>query len=410
MFLLRTTRLAMALLVLGGVTAVAFAQQGLPPLSLDQIAPAKELPEELLKVPEGTKADLIAYVSKLKEYQPSRDTGREEQIAFARKVAPLLVEAGDKILSGKPTEEEATRGFDAKIGGLLQLKMLGNPGIDQKLERLPEQMKQLGFPKLEQTAKAVLLQLEATTLMREIQQASQQGPAQLEAATAKAIKRLDEAPITLALLPIVQRLGQICQVIEKPDLAVSLFTKYGKALSELPNENAKRAGATMLGSVNRWTSVGKPIELEGVLLDGTKLDWKKQFDGKVVLVTFWATWCGPCRQEMEHLMKIYPYYHPKGFEVLGVNLDEEESAAKEFVKENNIPWPTLLAEKTEGAAQNPNAVRYGVLAIPTVMLVDKDGKVMATDLQTPKVDEMLTKLFGPLPSEDEKEKDSAKKE
>lgn len=385
-------RLTLAVLILGGLALPLAAQPPAAPPSLTPVAPPAAA-EDLLKVPDGTPAELIEYLDKLVQMQPPATGSREERVAFLQKVLPALVEAGDKILAGKPTEEQAGRGFSAKMQGLVQMKMLGAPGIDQKLEQLPEQMKQAGFPKLEQAAKMILLQLA-------IREAMQQGPAEVEAAVTKAVQALEAAPVSPMNVQFIDQLGQISQMIEKPEMVVSLYQKYGQALSSDPNPQFQEAGKRMLGTVNRLTSVGKPIKLEGVFLDGTKLDWQKQFGGKVVLVTFWASWCGPCRQEIEHLMKVYPYYHPKGFEVLGINLDEEKSKAEEFVKENNIPWPTLVSA-TEGktAFDDPNAVYYGVSGIPTVMIVGKDGKVTALGVRGEKLDAMLAELFGPMPAE-----------
>ena len=396
----RTARLALTLLFLGGIAMPAVAQQA-PPLSLNPVAPAAPLSDDMFKVPDGTPAEVIAYLDKLVKLQPPAESQREQRIAFLQKVLPALVEAGDKILAGKPTEEQATRGFSAKVQGLIQMKMLGAPGVDQKLQQLPEQLKQIGFPKLEQAAKMILLQLE-------LREALQKGPAELEATIIKAIKTIEASEVAPQNIQFIQQLSQICQMIDKPDLVVPLYEKYGKAFAGNPNPQLQEAGKRMLGTVNRLTSVGKPIELEGVFLDGKKLDWAKQFNGKVVLITFWASWCGPCRQEMEHLMQLYPFYNPKGFEVLGINLDDEKSKAEEFVKENKLPWPTLISG-VEGKTgfNDPNAVRYGISGIPTVMVVGKDGKVTALGVRGPKLDEMLAKLFGPMPSDKEEAKDSA---
>ena len=396
MLLSRVTGLTLVLALLGGIVASAVAQQAPPPPpALPLAVPAQPAAsDELFKVPDGTPEELSAYLDKLKDVQAPPQNQPDQFRAYLSKLCPAFVEAGDKILTGKPkpTEAQATKGFQAKIQGLMGMKMIGAPGIDQKIEQLPEQMKQLGFPKLEQAAKMILVQWEVGQALRE------QDVPKVEAAISKAVKMLEAQPVAPQFLQFIQQLGQISQMIDKPTLVVPLYEKYGKALSENANPQAQEAGKRMLGSVNRLTSVGKPIELEGVFLDGTKLDWKKQFDGKVVLVTFWASWCGPCRQEMEHLMKLYPYYHPKGFDVLGINLDDEKSTAEGFVKENKLPWPTLVSG-VEGKTgfNDPNAVRYGISGIPSVMVVGKDGKITALGVRGPKLDAMLADLFGPLP-------------
>jgi thiol-disulfide isomerase/thioredoxin len=81
------------------------------------------------------------------------------------------------------------------------------------------------------------------------------------------------------------------------------------------------------------------------MLDGSQLDWKS-YRGKVVLVDFWATWCGPCRAEVPNVMKMYRDYHDKGFEVLGISLDDRREQAESYIKQEEIPWPTMFSDKS----------------------------------------------------------------
>ncbi len=115
----------------------------------------------------------------------------------------------------------------------------------------------------------------------------------------------------------------------------------------------------------------KPLTIAGVKNDGsqfTTADWK----GKVILVDFWATWCGPCRAELPRVKKAYADFHDKGLEILGVSCDNEPDDLKKFLAENkDMPWPQLFDEKTKG--WHPLATSYGINGIPTMFLIDKKG-------------------------------------
>jgi thiol-disulfide isomerase/thioredoxin len=118
--------------------------------------------------------------------------------------------------------------------------------------------------------------------------------------------------------------------------------------------------------------VGKPLVLEGRTPGGDAVStarWK----GKVVLVDFWATWCGPCVAELPRVKEAYAKYHDGGLEVLGVSCDFEAAALGEFLRKNpDMPWPQLF-EPGEGGAPHPLAERYGVRQIPTLFLIDRRG-------------------------------------
>jgi len=92
------------------------------------------------------------------------------------------------------------------------------------------------------------------------------------------------------------------------------------------------------------------------------------FQGKVVLVDFWATWCGPCRKEIPHLVKLYDTYKSKGFVILGVGLDRQSNIAK-FVADNKISYTVLVDEKSVAARP------YGVSGIPRTLIIDKKGRI-----------------------------------
>lgn len=112
--------------------------------------------------------------------------------------------------------------------------------------------------------------------------------------------------------------------------------------------------------------------------------------GKYVLVDFWASWCGPCRQEMPEVKKIYEQYKGKGFDIVGVSLDNNKKAWVGAINKMELPWhhiSDLKGWQCEGAAV------YGINAIPATILYGPDGKVIAAGLRAHELAEKLAEVF-----------------
>ena len=94
--------------------------------------------------------------------------------------------------------------------------------------------------------------------------------------------------------------------------------------------------------------------------------------GKIISIDFWATWCGPCRKVMPDLVETYKQYHDRGFEIIGISLDKDQSQLERYMQDTGITWPQYY----DGLGwSNKIATRFGVRAIPHIVLIDKNGAV-----------------------------------
>jgi peroxiredoxin len=113
--------------------------------------------------------------------------------------------------------------------------------------------------------------------------------------------------------------------------------------------------------------------------------------GKVVLLDFWASWCGPCRVSNKGLVKLYPKYKEKGFEILGVSLDEDLSDWQKAVKKDKVNWLQVI---DKGGWESGTVNQWRISAIPTSYLINKDGVLIAMDLEGKNLEKALKELLG----------------
>ncbi len=94
-----------------------------------------------------------------------------------------------------------------------------------------------------------------------------------------------------------------------------------------------------------------------------------QYKGQVVMLNFWASWCGPCRQEMPLLESIYKQYHRMGFTLIGVNVEPDSNAANQWLKETPVSFPILYDKESKVSKM------YDVEGMPSTVIIDRKGKV-----------------------------------
>ncbi len=336
-------------------------------------------------VPEGTPKELVQFIKKVAPMRPA-DAKAEQRKRQA------ILKAAEKILAAsKATDEEAELAVQAKISMLQD---------EKKIAAFGEELRKAGRDKLARMVRLICL-------LDGLRNAMSRGPEQtriekIKTAVDAIVKFLEEGPPRPDDVRLVEAISaQVVEPLGDSRWAAGVHRSLAKLYATSKDARLREFGKVLEGVARRLTLVGDEMKIEGTLLDGKPFDWSK-YAGKVVLVDFWATWCGPCLAEIPKMRKYYDFYHDKGFDIVGISCDHRLADLEKFVKEKKIPWPIIFG----GERPSPTVTYYGVRAIPAMILVGKDGKVVALNARGPYLKEGLEKLLGPMPPP---KKDEAKK-
>jgi thiol-disulfide isomerase/thioredoxin len=183
-------------------------------------------------------------------------------------------------------------------------------------------------------------------------------------------------------------LNSVAGELEGTPRQAELLRRIAAGFPDSPHAESARA------TLKKLESVGKPFALEFVdAIRGTPVSIEK-LRGKVVVVDFWATWCGPCVEEMPVMKSLYSRYHGHDVEFIGVSLDEPKEDGgleklKDFVARHGITWPQYYQGQ---GGRSPFSRGWGVDAIPTVFVVDRDGNLASVDARG-RLDEIIPELL-----------------
>jgi peroxiredoxin len=184
---------------------------------------------------------------------------------------------------------------------------------------------------------------------------------------AQVFKNQPKADELLAQLKADFKGTDFVAALEKMEASAAAAKKMADAL----------AVGTKFPDFNETDVEGKPLSIAN-------------YKGKVVMVDFWATWCGPCVGELPNVIATYQKHHAQGFEIIGISLDEEHDKLTAFTKDKNMAWQQFFDGK---GWQNKLAVKYGVESIPADFLLDGNGVIIGKDLRGEELEAAVAKAM-----------------
>ncbi|MDZ4849837.1 MAG: TlpA disulfide reductase family protein [Pirellulaceae bacterium] len=342
----------------------------------------KEETEDPFAVPQDASVkELLAWINKVKRTPQPRVAAS----VTAKKLFPAIIQACDLVIEQSPSDDDFQKAVEEKFSAYGVLSRY-SPGAIQDLNALANRYADDQRPKIAQLAIAHLLSVRASNI-KEI--------------TAENAQKLSDDSIAFLVrfgtnrstYSPVSTIARSLGYSDHTEIAAVMHERLGQQLTGSDDEVLRKRSSKMVGAARRLRLPGNSMEITGITDNGDTFDWSS-YRGKVVLVDFWASWCGPCIAEIPNMKKNLERYGDQGFEIVGINMDSTRAAFEKCVKDKEISWLSIVSEE-EGKKgwDAPTADYYGVGAIPTAILVDQQGKVVSLRARGAELDKLLEVLL-----------------
>jgi thiol-disulfide isomerase/thioredoxin len=331
-----------------------------------------------LAVPDGKTPALMSFIARMRKIKPPKNASDDDKAAFLQKAQSAIVEAADKVLDSKPASGIRVAVVKAKIEALLALKEMGDDSANNKLGAMAD-----GLKDDKQTEVARLVKPYVGIAQTDTTGKTPKAPrpwSEMKPKLAAAPENLDLAKEAVASVQMLEQSA-------RTEVVIAAYRDLGAILAKSKDPQIAAEAHAFDGLVRRLSLPGNPMQISGHLVDGPPVN-TSALKGKVVLVDFWATWCGPCKAELPNVLANYEKYHSRGFEVVGVSCDQDKAALVAFIADKKLPWPIIFQQPGEASMAN----YYGITGIPTAILTNKKGEVISLNARG----EELTRLLGEM--------------
>jgi thiol-disulfide isomerase/thioredoxin len=350
----------------------------LPLCAADQKAPPSSVTDfSSLKTPD----EFWKRIEKLQQPPSEQPKSQEEAIAQVKSYLGTLQAAAAAFVKAFPADE---RSWKARMIGLRasmkQRQLFGEdatPDADQqKLNEI------LNAPEAPTSIKGEAAFMGLVMQAQRLDKDKPEGFAAFHKASADFLQKYSDHPLAGELKSIQM------QVLDEDPTPQG--TEMLKKFAAGDDARLAEAAKAILEKKQKLADLkSKPVDLKFTAADGQPVDLAN-LRGKVVLVDFWASWCGPCMMEMPNVVSTYGKLHEKGFEILGISLDQDKDAMEAALKKQSMTWMQYF---DGGGWDNKIAKSFGIQSIPAAWLVDKKGMLRETNLRGEELGAAVEKLL-----------------
>ena len=351
-------------------------------------AAAEEERDDPFVVPAGSAGELLTYIEEIQQMRPPLG-GLFGISAFRQRVYEAQREAAERILAAEAETEQREAAARYLLEALEGLQRLGDDSAAEALAGLPEKLEEWGLEEMVREVERSALQSrlagiptasveEVEGLLDEVADFLRAGP-------------LQPADVSLALMA-----ARGSEPVGDGEVAAAAYRRFAEIIAEADDPALAGQANRLEGTARRLTLLGEPMHVAGKTVEGEPLDWEA-LRGKVVLVDFWATWCGPCLAEIPKLEALYEDYHDRGFEIVAISIDQDRSALERFLEERPLSW--IVLHDARNGEEASMAEYYGIMSIPTMILVDEEGRAVSLRARGAELDRLLAEHLGPRENE-----------
>ncbi len=325
--------------------------------------------------PELSNELLVEYLQKMED--KAKSIRRREGFADA------IIEACDRVLAKEPTAAHAQYVTETKGLTLHQRAAEGNADAQKQLEKFAAEWSNDTRPRIARLVELFRREEQSLAALEKTPEEIQQALKSLQEYFAT--EKLDVQHLRLASNTVA-----LINKLEDNAVREKYYQDFGGLYANSRDRAMARYGKKLAKSSaggGESDLVGKTFEFVGTKVGGEAFEIQS-LRGKVVVVDFWATWCGPCIREIPNVIAVFEKHQAAGLEIVGLSLDEDAEALAAFLEQHALPWDTMSGEANQATAD-----KYGVRGIPTMMLLDREGKIVGVSHSIGQLEKKLEELL-----------------